>query len=137
MTIRKLIIPWILVCAIVVGLGFYKRVSDGFGLQSAQSILDALGYYSGIGAAAATCLVTGLHVVNRVRRGSLQKGSGIAVVLYSSAISAIAPPLILVCFGWFTGMSALGVVIQAFWTLGIALFAFVAFSLVILCCRPR
>ena len=109
---------------------------------------DALGgvqlaYYNGIGIAAVTCLVVGLYVVSSVRRGVLPKGAGISVLLYSSAISAIVPPVVLLgCLialfsGGGIGMASGFIILQAIWDLGIGMLSFVTFSIVVLCIHPR
>ena len=127
---RKHVICWSAICAFIVGVG---DALGGIGLA----------YYGGIGIAAVTCLFAGLCVVRSVRRGLLPKGSGISVLLYSSAISAIVPPIVLLgCLlalfsGRGIGMASGFIILQAIGDLGIGILSFVTFSIVVLCIRPR
>ena len=127
---RKHIVLWGALCAVGMVVG------DAFGGI-------AFAYYGGIGIAAATCLLVGLYVVSSVRRGLLPKGSGISILLYSSAISAIVPPIVLLgCLialfsGGAIGMASGFIILQAIWNLGIGILSFVTFSIVILCIHPR
>ena len=57
--------------------------------------LAGLLFYSGIGVSLVTGLSAGLFVMEMVRMNALKKWQGILAVLLSSAVSAIAPPMIL------------------------------------------
>ena len=93
-------------------------------------------YYGGIGFSIATCIVGGLHVTFKVRRGALPKSFGILFVLLWSQVGAILPPVFMSISSLFEGETEMTVIFQTVLTVGMGILAFVAFTIAILCIRP-
>jgi hypothetical protein len=97
--------------------------------------------YSGMGISLATGLGVGVAVMELVRRNSSKKRSGILIVLLASAVSAIAPILILAGAPYSRPSdhiaAGLNAVVVSFVALLFGVVNFVAFSLGILCSRTR
>ncbi len=60
---------------------------------------DRLGWamaWGPLGIGAGTCVVTGLHLVSKVRSRQLSKAFGIVLLLVSSVVTIVLPPLLLI-----------------------------------------
>jgi hypothetical protein len=94
-----------------------------------------------MGISLATGLGAGVSVMGLVRRNSLKKRHGILIVFLSSAVSAIAPVVILADAPYSppSGHLAAGLnsVVVSFVTFLFGVVNFAAFSLGILCIRTR
>jgi hypothetical protein len=134
MTLRRLAIYWLLTWFAYAMLVFaFSALEDfwepGPPLGQAMAVID-------LGVSLGTALGVGLAVMERVRRGTLKKWQAVSVVLLTSAVSALAPPMV-----W-TGATAAvrpGVGMEVgfllAFTLLIGVVNFVAFSIGILCLR--
>ena len=135
MTLGKYFVIWLIIVGTFVSYGLLVDGYEGGWPFDLEDALLAILYEGGIGFSIATSLISGLYLVSRVRSKSFNKGFGILFLLICVAVAAILPPVVMAFSGRFRGESGMMIYFQAVVTLGVSLFAFVGFTLGILCVR--
>ena len=133
-----LIILWLIIVFLSSGYGFfgpgYEGQIDGEPFDFRVAMAGVF-FYGGFGFTIATCLASGLYAIGKSRAKSMTKALGIGFVLFWSVIGAVMPSAAMACSGLYQGELAFGIYAQAVLSIGIGIFAFIAFAIAILCVR--
>lgn len=130
----KLMFLWIIVAGSFTAYGFFGPGFEGGPFDWGYALQWALDWGS-LGIGIATYLVAGLYAIHRARRGSLAKWLGILLVLFSSAVGIVVPPLLMGVSGLFHGEGGLTILFQAVLSVHLGIVAFIVFTIIILCIR--
>jgi len=121
----------LLIWATYASLAFLESAIGG-SFEASDVLAESL-FFGGMGISLVTGLGAGLFIMEMVRTNSLKKWQGIVAVLLPSAVSAIAPPIILSI----TDSPDLALILLAGVTFCVGIVNFVAFSIGILCVRTK
>jgi len=142
MTACKLVILWIGIVVCFGCFGFFEGYKDAVATGSQEFFrdieLEGTLLFGGIGFGVATCVAVGIYVIGKVRAKLLSKGCAISLMVISSAVSVIVPPLVMDQSGLFRGeIGAAEFCLEDGLLLGIGLLSFVAFSIAVLRVHQR